>query len=75
MKIQFAVTGSIFVPDDHFLERDPQRLGSAIKRVLENAVRNKIEWQNNTKDVSANITVTKDINATVTVTPSMPNET
>lgn len=61
MRIQFTLTGHVFVPDDHFLERDPQRLAHSIKRVLENAVVNKIDWKD----------YVKDINATVTATPSL----
>lgn len=64
MNIQFTVTGNVFVPDDHFLERDPAKLAQAMKRVLENSVRNKIDW----KDYA------REINATVTVTPSLPTE-
>lgn len=62
MKIQFTLTGSAFVPDDHFIERDPEKLAEQIRRVLESSARNRIDWHQ----------YAKEIRATVTVTPSIP---
>jgi hypothetical protein len=61
VKIQFTVTGSVFVPDDHFLERNPEKLAWSMKRVLENAVQNKIDWKHYAKDITATVTITPSI--------------
>lgn len=61
MKIQFTITGSVLVPDDHFVERDPQRLATSIQRVLKKSISTNIHWP-----------TTPEVQATVTATPSIP---
>lgn len=63
MKIQFALSGSVFVPDDHFLERDPSKLAHAIERVLRKSISTNIHWPE-----------TPVIQATVTATPATKSE-
>lgn len=61
MKIQFTLTGSVHVPDEHFLERDPVKLAHAIERVLKKSVSTNIHWPQ-----------APEIQATVTATPAIP---
>jgi len=63
VKIQFTVTGSVFAPDDHFVERDPVKLAWAIERVLKKSISTNIGWPE-----------APEIQATVTATPSTNSE-